>query len=160
MARRVARMDQTESDVWLRLVHVLEVLPATLDAQLQRDAGMTHFDFLVLSVLRVAPEQTQRMKHLAAATNATPSRLSHVVARLEAKGLIERIPSQDDRRATDARLTDQGRRAVVHALPGHLRLVRSLVLDPLSREQLEALVPIVDALSLRLDPSDRFGWLT
>ncbi|MEK8225412.1 MarR family transcriptional regulator [Oerskovia sp. M15] len=63
-----------------------------LDAQLQRDAHLTHFEYLVLAMLSEAPDHTLRMTDLALKTNATLPRLSHVVKRLEGRGYVERKP--------------------------------------------------------------------
>lgn len=152
-------MDEAESQAWLNLVTVLELLPAALDAQLQKDAGITHFEFMVLSMLQFAPGHTLRMKQLASGTNATLPRLSHVVSRLEGRGLVERAPCAEDRRATNAVLTDAGRRAVVRATPGHIAAVRHFVVDALDREQLAALAETAGLISRRLDPADRMGGL-
>ena len=92
----------------MRLAAVLELLPGVLDPQLRRDADLTHFDYFVLAMLSEAPERTRRMTALAAQTNATLPRLSHVVRRLEERGLVERFPCPQDARATNARLTDAG----------------------------------------------------
>lgn len=126
-----------------------------LDAQLRADAGLTHFEYLVLAMLSEAPERTLRMTGLALRTNATLPRLSHVVRRLEDRGLVERFPCPEDGRATNARLTDGGWDAVVAAAPGHVTTVRRTVLDPLSREQLTQLRDLGDALLTRLDPDGR-----
>lgn len=156
MTRQVPRLDPRESAAWLSLVTLLELLPAALDSQLQRDAGLTHFEFAVLSVLRFSPEQTRRMSELAAGTNATLPRLSHVVTRLERRGIVERTPHADDRRATNVRLTDTGRRELVRATPGHIELVRRVVIDSLSGEQLEQLTDISRSVTRALDPHGRF----
>jgi len=148
-------LDEREMRAWLRFVAVLELLPGTLDAQLRGDAAMTHFDYMVVSQLSEAPGRTLRMTALAQRTNATLPRLSHVVRRLEERGLVERAPSPDDRRATDARLTGTGLAAVVAAAPGHVRAVREHVVDALSREQVEQLAEIAGALLRRLDPDGR-----
>jgi DNA-binding MarR family transcriptional regulator len=159
MTRQVPRMDEVESEAWLGLAAVLELLPAALDAQLQQDSGITHFEFVVLSMLQFAPDRTLRMKELAAGTNSTLPRLSHVVSRLEKRNIVERIPCPEDRRATNVRLTPEGRRMVVRATPGHIATVRRFVLDGLDRDQLASLAEIAGTLSRRLDPSDRFGRL-
>ncbi len=159
MTRLVPRLDAEESAAWLSLVTMLELLPSALDSQLQREAGMTHFEFAVLSFLRFSPDQTLRMSELATGTNATLPRLSHVVSRLERRGVVERTPSPDDRRATNVRLTDIGRRELVRATPSHIALVRRVVIDSLSREQLGQLSKIADAISHALDPEGRFSAL-
>jgi DNA-binding MarR family transcriptional regulator len=156
MTRQVPRLDPDESAAWLSLVTLLELLPTALDSQLQRDSGLTHFEFAVLSVLRFSPDQTRRMSELAAGTNATLPRLSHVVTRLERREIVERTPHPDDRRATNVRLTDVGRRALVRATPGHIDLVRRTVIDSLSREQLGQLTEISRAITSSLDPQGRF----
>ena len=150
-------LDAEERAAWLRLVAVVELLPGVLDAQLRRDAGLSHFDYFVLAMLSEAPDRSLRMTALAHRTNATLPRLSHVVQRLESRGLVERFPCPEDRRATNARLTDAGWDAVVAAAPGHVDTVRAHVLDPLSPAQLRQLAAIGDALLTRLDPDGRMS---
>ena len=150
-------LDAEERAAWLRLSAVAELLPAALDTQLRRDSGLTHFEYFVMAMLSEAPERTLRMTALAHRTNGTLPRLSHVVARLEDRGLVERFPCPQDRRATNARLTATGWDTLVDAAPGHVNTVRQLVLDPLSRTQLDQLSAIGEAMLTRLDPDDRFG---
>ena len=150
-------LDADERAAWLRLAAVVELLPGALDTQLRRDSGLTHFEYFVLAMLSEAPEHSLRMTALAHRTNGTLPRLSHVIARLEGRGLVERFPCPEDRRATNARLTPAGWDLVVEAAPGHVGAVRHHVLDPLSRTQLEQLTAIGDALLTRLDPEGRFG---
>lgn len=148
-------LDEAEREAWLRLVAVVELLPGALDAQLRTSAGLTHFEYFVLAMLSEVPERTLRMTMLAQRTNATLPRLSHVVRRLEERGIVERFPCPEDGRATNARLTEAGWDAVVAAAPGHVDTVRRNVLDPLTREQLDQLRDIGDALLTRLDPEGR-----
>jgi DNA-binding MarR family transcriptional regulator len=137
---------------WVRLVGVVELLPGVLDSQLRRDAGLTHFDYYVLSQLSEAPDHTLRMTALAGRTTATLARLSHVVNRLEGRGLLERFPCPQDRRATNARLTEAGWAKVRESAPGHVATVRDAVIDALTDEQLAQLSVISDAILSRLDP--------
>lgn len=148
-------LDAEERAAWVRLAAVAELLPAALDAQLRRDADLTHFEYWVLSMLSEAPDRVLRMTALAERTNASLSRLSHVASRLESRGLIERFPCPEDRRATNARLTDVGWDKVVETAPGHLEAVREYVVDGLSREQLAELVGIADAILANVDPERR-----
>ncbi|QEO10449.1 MarR family winged helix-turn-helix transcriptional regulator [Protaetiibacter larvae] len=159
MTRLVPRLDAEESAAWLSLVALLELLPSALDSQLQRDSELTHFEFAVLSFLRFSPDATLRMSDLAAGTNATLPRLSHVVSRLEKRGLVRRSPCAEDRRATNATLTDEGRRELIRATPGHIALVRQVVIEPLSREQLAQLADIATTIGRALDPEQRFTTL-
>ena len=148
-------LDDDEMAAWLHLVAVVELLPGVLDQQLRRDSGLTHFEYYVVAVLSEAPDRTMRMSGLAQRTNATLARLSHVVRRLEERGLVERFPCPEDARATNARLTEAGWEAVVAAAPGHVANVRRHVLDALSPEQVRQLTEITTALLTRLDPEGR-----
>jgi DNA-binding MarR family transcriptional regulator len=146
-------LTKDELAAWVRLVAVLELLPGVLDAQLRRDANLTNFEYYVLAMLSEAPDRTLRMTGLAAQTNATLPRLSHVVRRLEDRGLVERFPCPEDGRATNARLTSGGWRKVQEAAPGHVANVRQHVIDPLTPEQLGHLIAIADAMLQQLDPT-------
>ena len=145
-------LSDTELSAWLRFAAVMEILPRMLDAQLLRDEGLTHFDYFTLAMLSEAPRRTLRMSILAGRTNATLPRLSKVMSRLEADGLVERRPCPQDRRATNAVLTAKGWRKVVHAAPAHVETVRRNVIDVLSPTQVTQLSAIMDRLLARLDP--------
>jgi DNA-binding MarR family transcriptional regulator len=159
MTYQVPRMSLAESDAWLGLMRMCQLLPAALDAQLQANALITHFEFMVLSSLQLAPERTMRMTDVARSTNATLPRLSHVATRLAARGFVERTPCEGDKRATNLRLTSAGRSALVRAIPPHIAQARDLVIDALSAEQLEQLVAIASAIDARLstEPGARLG---
>ena len=146
-------LDGTQLAAWVRLAAVLELLPGVLDGQLRRDADLMHFEYFVLAMLSEAPDRTLRMTELARQTNATLPRLSHVVRRLEERGLVERFPCPEDRRATNARLTADGWAKVQAAAPGHVANVRQHVIDVLTAEQVTQLTTITDAILGRLDPS-------
>ena len=148
----VKGLSQPELAGWVRLASVLELLPGALDAQLRRDAGLMHFEYFVLAMLSEAPRRTLQMSALAAQTNSTSPRLSHVVKRLEGRGLVERLPCPDDARATNARLTAAGWRKVREAAPGHVANVRENVIDALTAEQVAQLNAIAEAILGRIDP--------
>ncbi|MCW2622176.1 MAG: MarR family transcriptional regulator [Frankiales bacterium] len=145
-------LDEQQRKAWVNLIAVVELLPGVLDSQLRRDAGLTHFEYFVLAMLSETADRTLRMTALSHRTNATLPRLSHVVRRLEDRGLVERIPCAEDGRATNARLTDAGWAAVVAAAPGHVLTVRRHVIDALTPEQIGQLSDLTGALLARLDP--------
>ncbi|SDF39272.1 DNA-binding transcriptional regulator, MarR family [Lentzea fradiae] len=138
---------------WLHMVRVLTRLPATLDAQLERDAGLSFFEYHVLSMLSETSDHTLRLSRLAQLTSSSLSRLSNVVKRLEAQGLLRREPDPDDRRASRAVLTGLGLAAVEQAAPGHVTTVRDLVVDALDDAQLDHLRVAHERILERLDPS-------
>jgi len=132
-------LSDEQQAAWRPFVALLLRLPAALDAQLQKDAGITHFDYLVLSGLSEAPSRTLRMSELAATASSSLSRLSHVVSRLEAKGWVRREPCPGDGRFINAVLTADGWQKVVATAPGHVAAVRELLVAALTREELAQL---------------------
>ena len=145
-------LDDEQQAAWVRLIAMVELLPGVLDTQLRREADLTHFEYFLLAMLSEAPERTLRMTALAVRTNATLPRLSHVVRRLEERGLVERFPCPEDGRATNARLTEAGWAKVVETAPGHVATVRRNVIDALTPEQVGQLAAIAGAVLDRIDP--------
>ncbi len=148
-------LTEEELAAWMRLAAVVELLPGVLDTQLRRDAQLTHFEYFTLAMLSEAPDRTLRMTALAALTNATLPRLSHVISRLEVRGLVERFPCPEDKRATNVRLSEDGWATIVESAPGHVENVRRHVIDALTPEQVSQLREITEALLKRLDPKGR-----
>ncbi|HEY6492944.1 MAG TPA: MarR family transcriptional regulator [Trebonia sp.] len=132
-------LSDEQQAAWRPFVALLLRAPAVLDAELQRDAGITQFDYLVLSGLSEAPGRTLRMSDLAARANSSLSRLSHVVSRLEGKGWVRRESCPGDGRFVNAVLTDDGWQKVVATAPGHVTAVRELLVDILTAEELRQL---------------------
>lgn len=143
-------LDDAQQDAWRQLAAVLLKLPSELEHQLQRDAGMGHIEYWVLALLSEAPERSLRLSHLAAQANATLSRLSHVITRLERHGWVRRAPCPDDARATLAVLTDEGARQLEAAAPGHVEAVQELVFDGLDRTEVAHLARLCRVIADRL----------
>lgn len=145
-----------ELETWSAMATVLEWLPAALDAQLQRDAQVTHFEFGVLYALAHAEEGKLRMSVLSSYANSTLSRLSRAATRLEGKGWMRRTPDPSDGRFTLALITESGRAKVDEAAPGHAELVRELVLDRITATQRRQLREISRRIAGGL--RDEGGW--
>jgi DNA-binding MarR family transcriptional regulator len=152
MSDEVEWLEPEELRSWMTLAALMFKLPGALDYQLQRDSGLTHFEYTVLAGLSESPERSLRMSNLAGFANGSLSRLSHVVKRLERRGFVERRPSEDDRRITVATITDAGFEQLVAAAPGHVATVRKYVIDALSPEQLRQLKVIGDQILEKVDP--------
>ena len=142
-----------ELRAWLKLAGVMLKLQPALDSQLQRDSELTHFEYLCLAMLSEHEDRTLRMSQLAAQTNASLSRLSHVVTKLEKRGLVERTPCAESRRVTMCHLTDEGWKHLVKAAPGHVETVRSLVFDGLAPEDVAALERVAAHIVERVEAS-------
>jgi DNA-binding MarR family transcriptional regulator len=145
-------LDDEQQRTWRAWLAVAELLPRVLDAQLQRDAGISHAAYVVLAMLSESPQRSRRMSDLARRANQSQSRLSHTVARLEERGWVRRERATEDGRGNVAVLTDAGWDVVRALAPGHVDAVREAMFEPLDPEQTrvfgEALAAIID----RLDP--------
>ena len=144
------KITSTEDDVpwlspeqlreWQALIALLMTLPAVMDGQLRRDAGVNLFEYMVLAALSDAPNRTLVLSDLAVLARGSLSRISHAITRLEREGRVVRCsrPHQGGRR-TEARLTDAGWAKLEEIAPGHVRVARRLVIDVLTSQQLTAL---------------------
>jgi DNA-binding MarR family transcriptional regulator len=148
-------LDAEETQAWRALARTMIKLPTALDAQLRRDAGISHFEYQVLALLSEAPGRTLRMSALATLAEGSLPRLSQVVARLEQHGWVRRTPDPADGRYTLAILTGEGRAKVTEAAPGHVEEVRRLVFDPLTKAQSRQLREIGRRIIHAIDPGDQ-----
>ena len=96
-----------ELDSWLSLVRLMTWLGWSIDQQLRRDSNLGMVEYQVMAMLSQSPERRMRMSSLAEVTNASLSRLSHLVKRLEDRGLVRREPDRADGRFTNAVQTDR-----------------------------------------------------
>ena len=135
-----------EQHAWIALAGALMKVPAALDAQLQRDAGLSYFEYAVLSWLSMQPERTARMSELAELVHSSLSRLSHLARRLEKQGWLMRRPDPSDGRYTLATLTEDGWKKVQAAAPGHVETVRRVVFDPLTKSHVKQLREVANRI--------------
>jgi DNA-binding MarR family transcriptional regulator len=147
-------LTEDELASWLPLAGVMLKLNPALDSQLQRDSDMTHFDYLCLAMLSEESEWTMTMSALAARTNASLSRLSHVITKLEKRGWVCRSRSDVSRRVTLVRMTEEGYAVLVAAAPGHVETVKSLIYDGLEPEDVANLHKLMSHILERIESSD------
>jgi DNA-binding MarR family transcriptional regulator len=147
-------LDANEQRAWQGLGGVMLRLESTLDAQLRRDAGISHFEYAVMAALSEAPKRTLRMSELADIAEGSLPRLSQVVSRLQARGWVQRTPDPADGRYTLAILTDTGMDKVVKTAPGHVAEVRRLIFDRLTKSQVGQLANITARIMSAIDPDD------
>lgn len=135
-----------QQQAWRKLVTVLFKVPAAMEAQLQRDSGITHMGYLVMLTLSERDDRRLAMSKLAKHATASLSRLSHVVARLEAQGWVNRERDPEDGRVQIAVLTDAGYAKVVESAPGHAEAVQQLIFDRLTPTQVRQLAKACDSI--------------
>jgi DNA-binding MarR family transcriptional regulator len=143
-------LDDHEQYAWRRYLDMQTQLQARLHRELQHDSSLSLADFDVLVALTDRPERRIRVLELAEALQWEKSRLSHHLARMERRGLIERQDCPDDARGAFVVLTADGRRAVEDAAPAHVETVRRLVFDGLDAVQVQTLADIAEIVLGRL----------
>ncbi|WP_245791120.1 MarR family winged helix-turn-helix transcriptional regulator [Actinacidiphila rubida] len=135
-------LTEDEQAAWRAFLQATTLLEDHLDRQLQRDAGMPHMYYALLSTLSETPGRSMRMTELAERTKITRSRLSHAVSRLEGNGWLRRESCPSDRRGQVVVLTDAGYDEVVRTAPGHVDAVRAAIFDRLTDDQTAQLAEI------------------
>jgi DNA-binding MarR family transcriptional regulator len=139
---------------WRSVGNLVHKLRWALECQLERDSGLSFIEYHALARLSEEPGRRLRMSELAAVTNASLSRLSHLVKRLESWGFVRREPDVNDGRYTIAILTDDGYAKLVASAPAHVHCVRELVIDEFSPAELQQLQRLCDRIIARIDASD------
>lgn len=137
---------------WISLIAFLEVVPASIDGQLKRDIGINRFEYGVLAMLSEQDDRTLTMTDLAQVAFGSLSRVSHAVTRLEARGWVERGAGSTGRRHAVVHLTDDGLAAVREAAPAHVAHVRTILVDPLTNDELRALGRLLRRIVQAADP--------
>lgn len=144
-------LNPAERQAWLALYGVATLLPGTLDADLNRRARITLFDYHVLAMLSEADDFTLPMSELAGRSNASLSRLSHVVTKLEAREWVRRSQSTRDLRVTTATITAEGLTNLQELALEHVEHVRRLVFDGLDAQDVADLERVGKKILARLD---------
>lgn len=137
---------------WRPFAAVLELLPPRIDSALQRCSGQSLAGLFVLGHLQQQPTRTASVSDLAACASSALPRMSRILARMETDGLVVRSACATDGRVVNVTLTDRGDEALREAMPHHDRIVREVLVDALSPEQLQQLGDIAGALAERLHP--------
>jgi DNA-binding MarR family transcriptional regulator len=141
-------LTEEEGRAWLGYISLSALLGDYLDRQLQRDAGMSHTTYHLLTRLAAEPGHKLRLTELAQSVGITRSRLSHAVSKLEALGWLSRSSDPSDKRGQYATLTEAGQAIQAAAAPGHVEAVRQVVFDRLSATQVNQLAEISETIVL------------
>ena len=143
---RPRRLDERQRLLWKAYRDLYNGLSGALQEQLLRDAGLSGSEYAVLVELSHTPDGVLRARELGLELGWDRSRLSHLVGRMEKRGLVAREECSDDARGSMVRLTGAGRDAVEGAAPEHAEAIRRYFFNPLSSEELETLSVVFDRL--------------
>lgn len=141
-AGEVRWLSAPERAAWLAVAGLMVELPSALDTQLQSDAGLSFFEYMVLAVLAEQPDHSLQMSEIARLASASLSRLSHTATRLEREGFLRREKVPGAGRRMRAILTDAGYDKVRQSAPGHVAHVRRLLIDAVSADDLAAVTRV------------------
>jgi DNA-binding MarR family transcriptional regulator len=150
-------LDEDEMRAWLAFLTARALLNRSLDQYLKADSGISHLQYDILARLSSVPERELRMTELADGVLNSKSGTTYQVTQLEKAGLVQRRSSADDGHAVYACLTDAGVRLLEKTAPGYVALVRELLIDVLTREQLSALADGLGEVSRRMLASSPEG---
>ena len=139
-----------EMRAWQAFLAAGSLVDRRLDQQLKEDAGVSHLQYEILARLSTNCDNEMRMTELADALLNSKSGLTYQISQLEKAGLVRRRSCASDDRAVYAVLTDAGRDLLTRAAPGHVALVRELLNDVLTPEQLTTLADGLGEVSRRL----------
>jgi DNA-binding MarR family transcriptional regulator len=131
---------------WRAFIETTEQFRSALAARLQAETGLSPGDYAVLLALHDVDGHRLRSSVLATRIGWQRSRLSHHLARMERRGLIDRQECSTDSRGAEIVLTATGRAAFRQATVPHLRAIRELFIDALTDEQLDAVQDVTAAL--------------
>jgi DNA-binding MarR family transcriptional regulator len=159
-ARETRWLDEKEGQVWAQLSTMVLRLQPVLSAQLQREFGISQFEYVILARLSEAPESRLRMSVLATVTGSSLPRLSQAIGRLEKRGWVSRQPDEQNSRYTYAVLTPTGLGQLQEAAPSHVEAVREFVFDRLTRTQVRQLGAICQRVLDGLPPDDSWPSIT
>lgn len=139
-----------QQTVWRAYLAGVSRINDRLDAEL-RPFGLDLGEYEILVNLSEAEQLEMRMSELADRVRQSRSRLTHTVARMEAKGLILRKSCPQDRRGVIAVLTANGLTLLKQAAPYHVASVREVLVDVVDPDDFEALGRAMQAV---LDAQD------
>lgn len=129
-------LSDEQQRVWRAFLRMSGQLNECIERDMQQTGGMPHAYYLILAMLSESPGRSLRMNQLAEVVRSSQSRVSHAVSRLEEAGWVRRLPAPGDRRGQVAELTAAGHDRLLELAPGHAEVVKTMMFDPLSSQQL------------------------
>jgi DNA-binding MarR family transcriptional regulator len=150
-------LDDREDRAWRALQFMQMRLEAELARQLANGSALSYSDYLVLVALTDRPEERLRLFELGEVLGWEKSRLSHHIGRMAERGLVKKERCDSDRRGAFVALTEQGRRAIEAAAPGHVDIVRRLFIDKLTPAELDVIARAAERVLAGIDPASPDG---
>src|SRR3954447_2526104 len=137
-------LDPVELGAYFALMEVTSLLRHAVEQQLREAGNLSYVQFQLLATLGDSPTGSHRMTDLADGVVYSRSALTYQAGLLEKAGLVTRSPASDDERGITVTITDAGRERLAQVSPGHIELVKHLLLEPLSRDDVKALAGLLE----------------
>ncbi len=150
-------LSDDEQQTWQAFIRLRQRLDGALSAGLAQD-GLSAADYELLVPLSAAPGGCLRAKELAAEVCWEKSRLSKHLARMDARGLVDRRPADEDARGILVELTAEGRKVLEKAAPNHVELVRRIFVDPMTPAEARALRSLADKVVEEAESGTELGY--
>lgn len=131
-------LEPRELGAYFVLMEAVSLLQHQVEQQVRAEGGISYVQFQLLGRLADA-HGPLTMTELADGVVYSRSGLTYQAGLLEKDGLITRAPSPDDERVTLVTITDDGLALFIRILPGHVEVVRRLLLDPLTSDGVDRL---------------------
>jgi DNA-binding MarR family transcriptional regulator len=147
-------LDERQARLWRTWLRLNQELPSVLEAQINRDSGLSGADYAVLVPLSESPDGMLRARDLGREILWDRSRLSHHVSRMERRGLVVREECAEDARGAMVRMTEAGRAAIKGAAPGHVAATRRYFFDLLCDEEVDVLAAVFERVLANLEPGN------
>jgi DNA-binding MarR family transcriptional regulator len=145
----LATWSDIHADAWIGLLETHKRLTRTLEAELEAEHGLTLSALEALGRLAAAPGRSLRLSALASECGLSLSRISRIMDSLQARGLVERRPVEDDARAVEGHLTDAGMEIVRRAQKAHFESVRRSFFEQLTPEEIATLASVFSRFAPR-----------
>jgi DNA-binding MarR family transcriptional regulator len=135
-------LEPQQMQTYFALTEAASLLQYAVQQQLRADGDLSYVQFEILAILADA-DRPLTMTNLADGVVYSRSGLTHQAGLLEKAGLIRRRPSSEDQRETVVEITEAGKARVAKVLPGHIEVVRTLLFETLSDQDVRHLGDIM-----------------
>lgn len=132
-------LDIEQQRQWRNVITGANALFGVLNQELEAHTGLSLSEYEILVRLSEAPKHTLRMSALASSLVHSRSRITHMVRRLESRGIVARVANCEDGRGVDCVMTPEGLAVLEAAAPIHVESVRSHLVDVITPEQLASM---------------------
>jgi DNA-binding MarR family transcriptional regulator len=147
-------LDAAQLAVYFALMETSSLLQFAVERQLRADGGISWVQFQILAGLNDLPSGAQRMTDVADRVVYSRSGLTYQARELEKAGYVKRTADKSDERASVLAITRKGRALVKRVLPGHVAVVRAMLLDHLDPADAAAMTRVLSSVrdQMRADP--------